>query len=368
MKFPHRAYGFGVLLCGAAALIGQSTRDAYRQAYDVWQQAQANLERDAAKGGEAQIAQVQRAAAAASVFEEARTAYLKSSADQARQRRQFLKTASTRLSAELVPPAIGELAGESLQTVTRTIARFANDPDRGIQQLRQALDRERMALASLNESIQARQKAMSAAAETAAAVEQVRTQINAPFSADAAQLSQSVDQVDKERTAWADYYAKMVQAIQTASAPAPAAAPPAVAQPPVAQPAPAPSKNDVTSGISLPRYIGDWTFPVVSGIFHGMQPQTLDLSVREQNGRANGTLSGRFKLPPGSTVDPAIKLTFEGDFTATPSQRFNLVTSDGTQGTIELIPGPAFNLLEVNFQTDPKPNKIRLGNFILVKK
>jgi hypothetical protein len=44
------------------------------------------------------------------------------------------------------------------------------------------------------------------------------------------------------------------------------------------------------------------------------------------------------------------------------------MTGDGTPGTIELIPGPAFNLLEVNFQTDPQPNKIRLGNFILVKK
>ena len=35
----------------AAGLIGQTGRDAYRQAYDVWQQAQTNLERDAGTGG-----------------------------------------------------------------------------------------------------------------------------------------------------------------------------------------------------------------------------------------------------------------------------------------------------------------------------
>jgi hypothetical protein len=63
-----------------------------------------------------------------------------------------------------------------------------------------------------------------------------------------------------------------------------------------------------------------------------------------------------------------VRFTFEGDFSATPTQKFNLMTNDGSTGTIELIPGPAFNLLEVNFQTGLRPNKIRNGNFILVKK
>ena len=35
---------------------------------------------------------------------------------------------------------------------------------------------------------------------------------------------------------------------------------------------------------------------------------------------------------------------------------------------IELIPGAAFNLLEVNFQTDPRPGKVRQANVVLVKK
>ena len=49
MKYSCGCYSL-VMHC-AAGLIGQTGRDAYRQAYDVWQQAQANLERDAGAGG-----------------------------------------------------------------------------------------------------------------------------------------------------------------------------------------------------------------------------------------------------------------------------------------------------------------------------
>jgi len=58
-----------LVFCAVAGLIGQTGRDAYRQAYDVWQQAQANLERDAGTGGSAQVAQADRSAAAAESFE-----------------------------------------------------------------------------------------------------------------------------------------------------------------------------------------------------------------------------------------------------------------------------------------------------------
>jgi hypothetical protein len=118
----------------------------------------------------------------------------------------------------------------------------------------------------------------------------------------------------------------------------------------------------------LARYIGAWTFPTAGGQFHGAQPEFIDLVVHEENGRVTGTLYGRFKLPSGTSVDPLVRFDFEGQLQATPTQTFALLTSDGAKGTVDLIPGPAFNLLEVNFQTDPKPNKLRLGNFILLKK
>jgi hypothetical protein len=94
----------------------------------------------------------------------------------------------------------------------------------------------------------------------------------------------------------------------------------------------------------------------------------VELEVQEEIGRARGTIEAKFKPSAAKVNDPVVRFKFEGDIAATPTQKFTLMTSDGTPGVIELIPGPAFNLLEVNFQTDPRPNKIRSGNFILVKK
>jgi hypothetical protein len=346
------------LVFGAAAgLIGQTGREAYKQAYDVWQQAQANLERDAGAGGAAQVAQADRSAAAAESFQATRAAYLKSSAQEAEQRRRFLQTPATSLSLDLAPPSAQDLATRELQTVTRAIARFTDDKDRGIQQLRQSLERERVALVALSETIQARQKTVTATLGATAALEQARTKTAQTFGDQASQFSRAVAQTEKEGAAWADYYQKLAQSIQAANAPPPPAN--------ITTNAP---RNVSVPGIPLARYVGGWTYPAVNGIFHGAQPESVEMEVREQNGHVEGTLLGRFKSSPGNVSGPALRFTFEGDLTATPTQRFKLMTSDGTSGTLELIPGPAFNLLEVNFLTDPKANAIRSGNFILVKK
>ena len=63
-----------------------------------------------------------------------------------------------------------------------------------------------------------------------------------------------------------------------------------------------------------------------------------------------------------------MRFDFSGALQTTRNQTFALETAEGLKGKIELIPGPAFNLLEVVFETDPKPGKVRQGNFILVKK
>ena len=345
-------------VCVAAGLIGQTGRDAYRQAYDTWQQAQANLERDAGTGAAPQVAQADRSAAAAASFEETRLAYLKSSAADAAQRRLILQAAVTRSSPDLMPPAVADLAAAELQTVTRAIAKFAEDKDRGIQQLRQSMDRERVALAALADTIKARQKTVAATSAAAAALEQAHAQAAAAFGDQNSQVSQTVAQMEMESAAWADYYEKLADAIQIANAPPPAPASVSTAAP----------RNSSVSPVPLVRYVGEWTYPKVNGVFHGAQPESVEMEVHEKNGHADGTIEARFRLPPGGANDPSIKFTFEGDITATPTQKFTLMTSEGTPGTIELIPGPAFNLLEVNFQTDPQANKIRTGNFILVKK
>jgi len=354
MKYPRLL----LTVCFAAALIGQTGRDAYRQAYDTWQQAQANLEHDAGTGAAPQVAQADRSAAAAASFEATRLAYLKSSAEDAAQRRQILQAAVTRSSPDLMPPAVADLAAAELQTVTRAIAKFAEDKDRGIQQLRQSMDRERVALAALTDTIKARQQTVAATSAAAAALEQARAKTAAAFGDQTSQVSQTMAQMEMESAAWADYYEKLADAIQIANAPPPPPASVGTAAP----------RNTSASPVPLVRYVGEWTYPKVNGIFHGAQPESVELEVHEKNGHADGTIDARFRFSPGSGNDPSIKFRFEGDITATPTQKFTLMTSEGTPGTIELIPGPAFNLLEVNFQTDPQANKIRSGNFILLKK
>jgi hypothetical protein len=351
-----------LVVCFAAGLIGQTGRDAYRQAYDVWQQAQTNLERDAGAGGAPQVAQADRSAAAAASFEATRVAYLKSSAQEAAQRRQILQAVPARSSPDLMPPAVADLAAAEMQTVTRAIAKFANDKDRAIQQLRQSMERERVALAALSDTIQARQKSVATTSEAAAALDQARAKTAGAFADQASQFSQTVAQMEMEGPAWADYYDKLAEAIQTANAPPP---------PPVnitTNVSPAAPRNASVSPVPVVRYVGDWTYPKVNGIFHGAQPESVELEVHEKDGHVDGILEARFKLSPGGANDPVVQFKFAGDIAATPTQRFTLMTSDGTPGVLELIPGPAFNLLEVNFQADPRTNKIRLGNFILVKK
>ena len=355
-----------LLICLATGLIGQTGRDAYRQAYDGWQQAAANLERDAGTGGATQVAQADRSAAAAASFEATRIAYLKALGQEAAQRRQLLQKAAIRSTPDLMPPAVANLAAAELQTVTRAIDKFATDQDRGIQQLRQSMERERAALTALSDTIQARQKAVAAASAATADLDQSRAKAAAAFAEQTAQLSQTVAQMEMEATAWAHYYDVLAEGIQGTNAPAPAPAPAGLN--PTTVISTAPPRSTSVSPVPLVRYVGEWNYPKVNGVFHGAQPESAELAVREKNGHVDGTLIARFKLSSGGASDPAIQFTFAGDITATPTQKFTLMTSEGTPGSIELIPGPAFNLLEVNFQIEPQANKIRSGNFILVKK
>ncbi|HLY06181.1 MAG TPA: hypothetical protein VKR31_10565, partial [Rhizomicrobium sp.] len=137
--------------------------------------------------------------------------------------------------------------------------------------------------------------------------------------------------------------------------------------PPEAGAAPTPRAPSVTP-IPLIRYTGSWTYPQTNGLYHGIQPETIEFEVAEDNGHASGTLAARFKLPAGNTDDPVVRFTFSGDFRNARNQVFEVKSVDGSTGRIELIPGPAFNLLEINFLIESGPGKIRQGNAVLIKK
>lgn len=358
----RRACLFALL---AVLCLAQRVRDDYRAAYSAWRQTDPNLEREASAGGAPVAQRADRMAAEAAKSAAARKAFLEGTMLDQSQQIAWLESAA--IGAE---PAAADTRSDSqfiateAARVTRTMETFASDPDKGIQQLRQALAREKTALEAVGQAVAERQKSADAADVAAAAIGQGRVKALEQSRAMLQGLKDAAAQTAREAEAWAEYYRKLGEGAQGTATPitqAPAGVPPAM----LSNPAPAPPS---VTPVPLARYIGAWTYPQTNGMFHGPQPEFIDVLVYEDNGRATGTVFGRFKLPPGSTGDPVLRFDFSGNFQPTRNQVFDLVTSDGTKGTIELIPGPAFNLLEVNFQTEPKPGKIRQADVVLVKK
>src|SRR5207245_1342989 len=117
-------------------------------------------------------------------------------------------------------------------------------------------------------------------------------------------LKQNAAQTGRETAAWAGYYQKLADGAQGLAVTPPAPAPsPSVPDAPSPRAAPKPSITPVP----LLRYTGAWVFPPVNGLFHGPQPEFIDLVVHEDAGHASGTLFARFKLPPGSPGDPELR-------------------------------------------------------------
>ena len=355
----------GLFALIAVLSLAQRSRDDYRAAYRAWRETDPNLEREASAGGTPIAQRADRMAAEAAKSESARKAFLDGLAQDEEQHISWLEnTALIQESAATSVKADTQFITSESATVTRTMDNFANDPDRGIQQLRQSLARERIALEALGVSVAQRKKAADAVNASAGAIEQERAKALEQSHAMLEGLKVAAADTAHEAAAWAEYYRKIGEGAQGTATPiteVPPGVPPAVLNNPI------PAPPSITP-LPLARYVGAWTFPATNGLYHGAQPEFLDVLVHEENGRATGTAFARFKLPPGNTGDPILRFDFSGNFQPTQRQVFNLVTTDGAKGTIELIPGPAFNLLEINFQTEMKPGKVRQADVVLVKK
>jgi hypothetical protein len=92
----------------------------------------------------------------------------------------------------------------------------------------------------------------------------------------------------------------------------------------------------------------------------------FDVIVKVDGGQLQGIVSAAFIV--GRSREPAVRFTFNGPLQATRNQVFSLKTAEGTTGTVELIPGPAFNLLEVKFHLDDAPRKVSVSDVMLLKK
>lgn len=352
-----RGFLFFTLLAMAAV-----SRDAYRQAYRDWRQADPTLERDIATAGPALGADIDRVANEAAKYAAARESYLN----------QTSAVESQTLAALQQSRAAAPIASTGLDVVQAQIAgvrhsldTYGNDPDPGIQQVRTMLERENLALVALSSVLGDAQKAADRVSSAAAAEHAARLKAIAQVEDALTAAKAQAAEVNQQASAWAEYYRKLSD---DARGVAPAKTSPAV---PSTVPNAVPPLQDLrplkpaVTPLPLARYTGAWVFPNANGLFHGPAPEFVDLVVHDDNGHADGTLFARFNV---STGDPVIRFDFSGDFQKSRNQVFNLVTSDGAKGTIQLIPGPAFNLLEIDFQTEPKPGKIRQANFVLIKK
>ncbi len=344
--------------------LAQRSRDDYRAAYRGWRQTDPNLEREAATGGEQIVQRADRMAAEAAKSAAARKAFLEETAQDETHQVEWVENAALNPESPAVSANDTQLIASEAATVTRTIDTFAGNSDKGMQQLRQALARERVALDTLAPVIAQRKKAAEAVNASAGAIEQARTKALEQSRAMLEGLTDATADTAREAAAWAEYYRKIGEGARGAAAPITEIAP-GVPAATLNNPAPAPP---TVTPVPLTRYVGAWTFPGTNGLYHGAQPEFFDVLVHEEKGRASGTAFARFKIPAGSTGDPILRFDFSGTFQPTQRQVFNLVTTDGAKGTIELIPGSAFNLLEVNFQTEIRPGKIRQADVVLVKK
>jgi len=360
-------------LCAAlSSAWGQSPRDEYRRNFQAWRQTEPTLESDAASAGGDLAARVQRASAAAKAYVAARLEFLESISREALDQVKRIQELS---AASLAPsPEIQNTVTTAADTVARVADSFGTAADAGIRQLRTALQQEKTELEAISQALTNSRRTMAAATVAGIDVETARDDLLRAYQGIAGARAQSAEQMRKSGTAWDAYYQALANppatgVISNVIAPA---KPVAAAAKAAATSAPAPAEPEVVrpptiTPLPLLRYTGGWMFPA-GGIFHGTQPDSVDLTVREENGHVTGSFNARFKIAAAKAPDPVVRFNFEGDLTANRNQIFNLRTAEGLTGTIELIPGPAFNLLEVNFQTEMRPNRIRSGNFLLVKK
>ena len=355
------------LALAALSILAQSNQDAarnhYRTLYQTWREADPNLGVQRGHGGRAfglRAAGGQQELAAA--YSSAHAAALRETAEKEAQNLQWLSLNGVEALPDLAPPPEEIRFATREAAAVKTLATvYANDPDRAIQQLRQAIQREQAALEALKTSIVDRQQAESKALKPVSSAEQARAKAMEEYTFLSSALTQSVDSMNQETASWTSYYAKLADAARAGTA-APVTAPPSVSE--VRENA-SPRPPSITP-VPLSRYTGVWKFQIGSPSF-GAIPESADLAVQEENGHAVGTFSARFRLPPGSDGDPILRFDFAGDFRNSRNQTFALKTSDGTLGTIELIPGVAFNELEVNFHTDPRPGRVQQGDVLLLK-
>jgi hypothetical protein len=200
----------------APALPAQSPRDAYRAAYASWRQTDPDLERDAATVSPTLLARIAKAAQQAFTFKSARSAFLRSAAQQLAESMEPVKS-SAPIDVDLTGGHdLEALAAAELKTAESAIKAFDGDKDPGITRIRQALERERAALAALAEAIQQRAAASASSSATEAKADQAKAPAITAFSQFSAAILEAAEACDRESALWSKYYRSLSPAPNSA--------------------------------------------------------------------------------------------------------------------------------------------------------
>ena len=361
-----------LLISAIATGWAQTGRESYRVPYQTWRQTAPALEQDAAAPGPTFAAQVQASTQAMQSFMKAREAYIAApqpgAAEQAKWVGQPLTRAEALLNTSQEVQQLLAVTGAKVATNINSYA--AADKDPAIRQLRQALERERAALRALTETMAAHKSSVTELIDLTDEAEVQRGSVSQAYASATARRTQLAAHIQREAADWAAYYKHLAEGSISGGRTSGTVAPTPIT---TAAGAPNPSASarvtrpPANGQVPLSRYTGEWVFPT-KGLFYGPQPETVELVVQENSGRITGTLTARFAVQAGSRENPTLTLEFQGPVLQAKTQKFALQTNDGGSGTIELIPGSAFNLLEVNVQAEARPNKIGSTNFVLVKR
>src|SRR5258706_14554636 len=219
-------------VCAALCAFAQSSRDSYRSAYRAWRQSDPNLERDAGAGGSANSQRAGRVAAEAEKYGTERSSFLRKLTDEQTQNVALLENAAPPESTPALTKGLSEYAAAERVAVSRNIDTLSNDPDKAIQLLRQVLERESAALATLGRAAAERQKAADAAQAAAATLGQARLKALEQSRDLSTGLTQASQESDRETAARAEDYKRLSEAGAGASA-----TPTSRVVPPVSSPA-----------------------------------------------------------------------------------------------------------------------------------
>jgi hypothetical protein len=350
-----------------ATLVGQS-RDGYEQAYRDWRARDPGLEKDSAKAGDALAARTDQAAAAVGKFVTARKAFYDSQRDDLAEKLKALQHFEIPKEMDGAKGVEASLASQQTSDANSILV-FANDPDKGIQQLRQAMEKENQALLALSEAIKARESARQAVDQADARAEDARSAAVNEIQSISESFEQSSQGAGQMAEAWPAYYRSLAEGARAGGGVSEATRAPVI-RPPDSTPSatsPAPvSSTRAAPPVLVSRFTGAWAFVPGVSTYHGLAPLAFDVVVREEGGQIRGTVNARFVIT--GSADPNMRFDFSGPLQSARYQAFPLRTPDGAKGTVELIPGNAFNLLEVNYTIDGAPGKVAESDVILVKR